>query len=95
MTPSVGKARQAVHDALNGDYDNVDSAIRRSLLALATELDEHQESVEKQHEAMVADRVTAFNAMEAAIGKLRMLLVSTAMTFMATLVAAVVNLMVG
>lgn len=38
--PAHDAARQALNDALNGDRDKVDPAVRRGLIALAGELDD-------------------------------------------------------
>lgn len=43
------KARKAVVDALNGEYDTVDPALRRALIALATEHDEQAVKMEEDH----------------------------------------------
>lgn len=78
---ALEKARRAVVDALNGDSDKVDPALRRALIALAAHIDEHSEASAQEH-AEIRDQLTRINK----------LLIATSTTFVAALIAAMVNL---
>lgn len=75
------KARRAVEDALNGDAEKIDAAVRRGLFAITTEVDEHTDSCNVAHDEMLAQ-----------LKAIRRLLVTTAVTFTVTLGTALVSL---
>ena len=78
------KTRRAVRDALNGDYDNVDPALRRALFAISTELDEHSAAQEARHGELMKS-----------MDGIRRLLVSTSVTFVIALGTGLLNLVIN
>lgn len=92
---SPGKSRNAVTDAMNGDIEHVDPPARRALFALATEQDEHAALVSSQHEDQDAEFDKRISALESRINYYQRLVISTAFTFVATLVATVYQRLTG
>lgn len=77
---TVRRARRAVEDALNGDADSIDSAVRRGLFALTTELDEHIEQTSLNHDEVLGQ-----------LKGIRRLLITTSITFTVTLCTALLS----
>ena len=91
----TGKARRAVTDALNGDIDQVDPALRRALMALSTELDEHANDSKTAHIEIMETMAAAEAKMDARINKVQTLLVSTTVTFVVALATGLLNLIIN
>lgn len=77
---TIGPARRAVMDALNGDKDRIDSAVRRALIALCEEADEHSHASQMQYDEMIRQ-----------LRQVRALLVSTSVSFLLVIGAALLN----
>jgi hypothetical protein len=99
MLERKNAARRAVTDALNGDIDKIDGAVRRALVALATEHDEQAGEVrialngmEASVQAGVDQATQRFNEsmdrIDRRVTVMTRLLVSTACTLLTTTVAA-------
>lgn len=90
-----GKTRIAVRDALDGDVDNVDAAVRRALYAICTELDEHAERMDTAHANILIQMETQVTRLEKMMTKVIALLISTAVTVLLALGTALLNTVVG
>lgn len=88
-----GKARQAVDDALNGDRDKIDPAVRRALFAAATEMDEHAEAMLAAHNEILTEIHASVAKLEKQIAKVQALLVTTAITFVIALGTGLINVL--
>lgn len=89
------KSRQAVRDALNGDYENVDPAVRRALVALAQETDDHSAKVEAAHAEILSSVDTKHEALQKSLNRVQALLITATLTFFTTLVTAVVGMVIN
>jgi hypothetical protein len=89
------KTRKAMTDALNGDADKVDAAVRRALFAITTELDEHAAESAASHARIVANMDAHVAKMDKSVAQLRNLLVSTTITFIIALATATLNLILN
>lgn len=78
------RVRRAVRDALNGDYETVDPALRRALFAISTELDEHSLESSNEHKEIRAE-----------IKGVRRLLISTTVTFVIAMGTGLLNLIMN
>ena len=78
------RVRRAVRDALNGDYENVDPALRRALFAISTELDEHSLESSNEHKEIRAE-----------VKGVRRLLISTTVTFVIAMGTSLLNLIMN
>ena len=104
--PGNGKTRLAVKDALNGDIDSVDAAVRRALFAICTELDEHADDMAKAHAEILMevkatfvaakeDSDEKFGTLEKTMNKGIALLISTTITVLLALGTALLNIGFG
>lgn len=89
------KTRQAVNDALNGDIEKVDPAVRRALFALCTISDEHALSLVEDHREIMKVLGKRMDAQDKRIGSLQRLLVSTTVTFVVALATGLLNLLIN
>jgi hypothetical protein len=100
------KTRRAVRDALNGDYETVDPALRRALFAICTLMDEHTVASEADHIEIMEELTQAAGALEAKIvatsqalerkvDRVTKLLVSTTVTFVIALATGLLNLLIN
>lgn len=95
MSEKDERTRRAVRDALNGDYDNVDPALRRALFAISTELDEHAVSMEAKHMEIMEQMRADVERLDARIGKVQTLLLSTTVTFIIAMGTGLLNLLLN
>lgn len=95
----TGAARQAITDAMNGDVDSIDPAVRRALVALATQHDSDCVEQSDRWEQFKVERTEIVNnivgryedemeRLDRRITVLTRLLVSTSVTLLTTTVAA-------
>jgi len=90
-----GKTRLAVKDALNGDYDSVDPALRRGLFAIAQELDEHAVMSETAHIEIMEELDARATRIEKSLKNVQALLITTTMTFFAALITGIVGMVIN
>ena len=76
------KTRRAVEDALNGDIENIDSAVRRALYAISTEQDEHAEKMDEAHTEIMDQVKTMFARFEKTVNKLQAALSTIAVSML-------------
>ena len=76
------KTRHAVEDALNGDIENIDSAVRRALYAISTEQDEHAEKMDEAHAEIMDEVKTMFARFEKTVNKLQAALSTIAVSML-------------
>ena len=97
-------ARRAVTDALNGDIDDIDGAVRRALVALATEHDDQAmetrlalEGIEASVQVVVDQATARFNEsmdrLDKRVTSMTRVLVSAALAFMTTTAAALLAIL--
>ena len=80
ITPtSSGRGRKSVIDALNGDYDAVEPALRRALIALATELDDCSDRMEQEHVEI-----------RSIVSRIQALLITAILSVLTTVITAIV-----
>lgn len=95
VLPFAGKTRLAVKDALNGDYEQVDPAVRRGLFAIAQELDEHAEASAARHDEILVELDTRATRIEKSLSRVQALLITATLTFFTTLVTGVVGMLLN
>jgi len=76
---SASGARAAVIDALNGDWDNVDAALRRAVIALASEHDQQAIKMAEENEEI-----------RATLSKIQTLVVSSILGVLSTVIASII-----
>lgn len=102
MIGRKGAARRAVLDALNGDIDSINAAVRRALVALAQTHDESEhdfriaiEGLNDLVETAIASATERFNESMDRIDKrvtvMTRLLISTAVTLLTTTIAVMMS----
>lgn len=95
MAPADNKARRAVTDALNGDLDHVDAAVRRALFAISTLIDDQIAASAADHIEMM-EVVEENNArLERKLTQVTRLLISTTVTFVIALATGLLNLVIN
>lgn len=95
MTSSNSKARRAVTDALNGDIDNVDAAVRRALFAISTMIDEQIINAAVDHAEMMEALEDKTARLERKVGQVTRLLITTTITFVIALATGLLNLLIN
>jgi hypothetical protein len=85
------KTRRAVEDALNGDLETVDSAVRRALFAISTEQDDHAEKMAIDHQEIREEVKTMFDRFEKMVSKLQATLSALAASAIIAVSTALLN----
>lgn len=86
-----GKTRRSVDDALNGDRDSIDAAVRRALYAVSTEMDEHSQAMNVAHAEILETVEVSVKRLEKQLSKVQALLATTAITFLIALATGLLN----
>ena len=89
------KTRRAVEDALNGDIDNIDSAVRRALYAISTEQDEHSEKMDVAHNEIMDEIRAVVTRFEKMVYKLQAALSTLAVSMLVGVATYVLNRLLG
>lgn len=95
MYDSSSKARRAITDALNGDIDAVDAAVRRALFAISTMIDDQVVSTAVDHAEMMEALEEKTIRLERKVNQVTKLLVTTTVTFVIALATGLLNLIIN
>lgn len=94
-TASNNKARRAITDALNGDLETVDPAIRRALFAISTLIDDQIVTAATDHAEMMEALEEKTARLERKVTQVTRLLISTTVTFVIALATGLLNLILN
>lgn len=95
IAPGDNKARRAITDALNGDLDNVDAAVRRALFAISTLIDDQIVTAATDHAEMMEALEEKTARLERKVTQVTRLLISTTVTFVIALATGLLNLVLN
>jgi hypothetical protein len=87
------KLALVVRNALNGDSDEVPSAVRRTVYAMANELDEQSEQWDDKLEAMSQKIDSVVTDLRSDVTSVRRLLIGLTSTVIAGIVVGIVNVL--
>jgi hypothetical protein len=95
ITPGDSKARRAIMDALNGDLETVDAAVRRSLFVITTLIDDQNVHAAAHHAEMIEALEEKTSNLERKVTQITRLLISTTVTFVIALATGLLNLVIN
>jgi hypothetical protein len=95
IAPGDNKARRAITDALNGDLDKVDAAVRRALFAISTLIDDQIVTAAVDHTEMMEALEEKTARLERKVTQVTRLLISTTVTFVIALATGLLNLILN
>jgi hypothetical protein len=95
IAPGDNKARRAITDALNGDLDKVDAAVRRALFAISTLIDDQIVASSVDHTEMMEALEEKTKRLERKVNQVTKLLITTTVTFVISLATGLLNLLLN
>lgn len=95
IAPGDNKARRAITDALNGDIDSVDAAVRRALFAISTLIDDQIVNAAADHTETMEALEEKTARLERKVGQVTKLLITTTVTFVIALATGLLNLVIN
>lgn len=95
MVTGDNKARRAITDALNGDIETVDAAVRRALFAISTLIDDQIVNATLDHAEMMTALEDKTRRLERKVAQVTKLLITTTVTFVIALATGLLNLMLN
>jgi D-ribose pyranose/furanose isomerase RbsD len=89
------KVRRAVTDALNGDVERVDAAVRRALYSICTHMDEHTAESAADHIEIMEELRTQTARLEKKLSTVTRLLTSATVTMLLALATGLLNVILN
>ena len=89
------KTRRALNVSLNGEIDDIHAPVRRGLVTIAEELDEHAEEMRFAHEDIIDQLEEHIGKLEKQLSKVTTLLSTVAVTLLVSLGTALLNVILN